>query len=297
MLEYITAACSVCLLFWGQLQSTIQKSGLLMQVSAARPSHSFSCSLFPSLLPPLSRLSLSPSHTYISILFFSTKTLVPSRPPILLLCRFPFSPYLIMFNILYLPFFPLLVLVCFLSFSFFRFNSTFSLFSLSLPLLSYSLYFSPRFCSVSPGSHSYPIFYCLLPLSSSHPSISPTSHPSLPPSSLLFSSPTFLHSLRLFFLFLSLSQDNNLTHGLLISESNTQTCSQRMAHESALWGFETHMQLCACIQDSRYSVHTPKLCIEYGDDARMINTRFEMGRKRKGEDGRENVPVDGRRVL
>lgn len=138
MLEYITAACSVCLLFWGQLQSTIQKSGLLMQVSAARPSHSFSCSLFPSLLPPLSRLSLSPSHTYISILFVSTKTLVPSRPPILLLCRFPFSPYLIMFNILYLPF----------SLFLFLFASCLSHFFALIPL-------SPSFPCLSLSSHTH----------------------------------------------------------------------------------------------------------------------------------------------
>lgn len=149
--------------FLGQLQSTIQKSGLPMQVSAARPPHSFSCSLFPSLLPPL---SLSPSHTYISIKFFSAQTLVPSCPPILLLCRFPFSPYLIMFNISYLPFFPLLVSL-YLSFSLFRFNSTFSLFSLSLSLLSYSLYFSPLVSAPSlagPTLILYSTAFCCFPL-------------------------------------------------------------------------------------------------------------------------------------
>lgn len=49
--------------------------------------------------------------------------------------------------------------------------------------------------------------------------------------------------------------------------------------------------------DSTYSMHTLKSCTEYLDDARMINTRFVMGRKREGEEGRENAPVDGRRVL
>lgn len=46
-----------------------------------------------------------------------------------------------------------------------------------------------------------------------------------------------------------------------------------------------------------YSLHTPKSRIEYLDDARIINTGSEMGRKRKKEDARESVPVDGRRVL
>lgn len=61
-------------------------------------------------------------------------------------------------------------------------------------------------------------------------------------------------------------------------------------------GFETHMQLCTYIQD-KYSVHTPKSRIAYLDDARIINSGSEMGRKRKREDARKSVPVDGRRVL
>lgn len=51
------------------------------------------------------------------------------------------------------------------------------------------------------------------------------------------------------------------------------------------------------MRDSMYSMLVPKSCGEYLDDAKMINTRFVMGRKREGERGRENVPVDGRRVL
>lgn len=49
--------------------------------------------------------------------------------------------------------------------------------------------------------------------------------------------------------------------------------------------------------DSMHSMHTTKSCNEYLKDARMINTVFVIGRKREGEEGRENVPVDGRRVL
>lgn len=49
--------------------------------------------------------------------------------------------------------------------------------------------------------------------------------------------------------------------------------------------------------DSMYSMHTPKSCNEYLDDARMINNRFVIGRKREEDKGRENAPVDGRRVL
>lgn len=124
------------------------------------PSHVLSSRLFcpPSLFLPL-------THTF-PLNFFSAQTLVPSCPPILLLCRFPFSPYLIMFNISYLPFFPLLVSLH-LSISLFRFNSTFSLFSLSLSLLSYSLYFSPLVSAPSlagPTLILYSTAFCCFPL-------------------------------------------------------------------------------------------------------------------------------------
>lgn len=44
-------------------------------------------------------------------------------------------------------------------------------------------------------------------------------------------------------------------------------------------------------------MNAPEACREYLDDAGMINTGFVMGRKREGEEGKETVPVDGRRVL
>lgn len=169
MLEYITAACSVCLLLFGaNLQSAVHKSGLLMQDCAARPSHSSSFS------------SPSPLHTYISIWFYDFFFFCGTGSyPITLLCRFPFSPNLLYSgsSVLHLvPFFspPFPVPSVFLGFSF-TLISTSSLSSHTSCLCSFFLiYLLP---SLSPGSPSSPIFFRRLLLSPSHPSISPTSHP------------------------------------------------------------------------------------------------------------------------
>ena len=61
----------------------------------------------------------------------------------------------------------------------------------------------------------------------------PHPHPHHPPPPPLLPSPSSPPPPCLFFLLPALSQDTNLTHGLLISESNTQTCSRRRAHKSA----------------------------------------------------------------
>lgn len=229
MLEYITAACSVCLLFRASAKDHSKKwiTHASLQLD---PLHSFSFS-HPT--------SPSPSHTYISILFFQDRR--SSHPPPLSssplslstnLCPECFTSCTSHFSVFFLP--PSLFSFAFLSCPFLSSPLVLlpSIFTLLLPFsLGLLLLFPLSYIPLPPAAFLFTSFDC-----TSH-----TSTPSLHPLSL--SSPASLHSPLLFLLLpISLSQDTNLTHGLLISESNTQTYSRCRAHKSAHRGLEAHMQ-------------------------------------------------------
>lgn len=272
MLEYITAACSVGLLFGATTKNHSEK--WITHTSLW-------CSTLSFFLIFSLPVSFSLAHIHFHFIF-SAPRLIPSPVSVVFYFLPIYNSLARMFHISHLPFSRSSVSLQLSSLFFFQFNSTLSLFSLHLSLLMLTLLLSSCFFYWLLFLPSwFPLLSYILLLFSSHPSISPTLHPSLHP--WLFTSPATLHSPRLFFLFLFLSLDTNRTHGLLISESNRQTYNQCMDHEAALKGFETPIQLCTGIQDSMCSVHTPKSCIEYLDCARMINTAGLWWVERGGE--------------
>lgn len=186
MLEYITAACSVCLLlFWGQLAKRHSQKWI---------THARLCRSTLSFLPIF--FSFSPfTHTfpfYFMIFFYVAGLAIPSPFSVVFPFLLIYSSLAPVFYILYLFRPPSPVPSVFWGF-FLTLISTFSLSSHTSCLCSFFLLYSLP--SLSPGSPSSPIFFRRLLLSPSHPSISPTSHP---PPSISPTSHPHLHYISLF---------------------------------------------------------------------------------------------------
>lgn len=216
---------SMSTFFLGRLQKNHSEKWI---THASLSSSTISFLLIFSLFLPL-------THTF-PFYFLGTDSHPPplsSSPPFTLYLQFssldvlhlvpPIFPLHLIFR-LFLP--SLISFPYFSSFSLLFYHLLSSLCSfLSLSSLSLILY----------SSSSWPPLHTLLYLL-----------PHTPPSAL--PSPLVLLLSRL-----PLSQDTNLTHGLLISESNTQTYSRCRAHKSAhrrIW--DTHMQSGSRIQGSTY---------------------------------------------
>lgn len=177
----------LCFYFLGQLQRTVQKSGLLMQATTAQSSPSSSCSPFPLVLPLTSAF---PLH------FFKRRHW--SHPPPLSSLSLFFIPiYVSLARTYHTPYLLLSPLSCFppsASLIFCLCNPTFSLFPSSYAFCCFHLHtllYLPH--------HSPPDILC---------SLAPRLPSTLPACSFSSRTP---------------SLDTSLTHGLLISKSKMQT--------------------------------------------------------------------------